>query len=211
MGQTFWSISSQTVLQLSECFFLVTLMLSSSTFYYETDQRKCEIMLSGWHCSLRFFKLGCQLHTRFKPRSLSWLACSAGQSATTYTTGLWLGTGHSVWCYYFSCISAMVARWLVFVDKQSWSIYSVYNSCNLNSFSQCDCWSTNLEHLFDMKCCKLNGNTCPMFIDTTSGIDMDRVEAVSKMPITLNYTMVKIFLLEEKQKVLSFVSNGNYL
>ena len=67
-------------------FFLVTLMLSYSTFYYETDHRKCEIMLGGWHCGLRFFKLGRSLHTEFEPRSLAWLACSTGQSATTYTT-----------------------------------------------------------------------------------------------------------------------------
>ena len=67
-------------------FFLVTLMLSSSTFYCEAYHRKCEIMHGGWHCYLRLFKLGCLLHTGFKPRSLAWLACSPGQSTATYTT-----------------------------------------------------------------------------------------------------------------------------
>ena len=66
--------------------FLVTLTLSSSTFYYETDHRKCEITLGGWPCGLRLFKLGRPLHKGFEPRSLAWLACSTGQSATTYTT-----------------------------------------------------------------------------------------------------------------------------
>ena len=47
VGQTFRYISSQAGLQLSECVFLVTLSLSSSTFYYETDHTKCEITLVG--------------------------------------------------------------------------------------------------------------------------------------------------------------------
>ena len=42
--------------------------------------------LGGWHCGLRLFKLGRPLHTGFEPRSRAWLACSTGQSATTYTT-----------------------------------------------------------------------------------------------------------------------------
>ena len=42
--------------------------------------------LGGSHCDLRLFKLGRLLHTGFEPRSLAWLACSTGQSATTYTT-----------------------------------------------------------------------------------------------------------------------------
>ena len=42
--------------------FLVTLTLSSSTFYYEADHRKCEITLRGWLCGLRLFKLGRPLH-----------------------------------------------------------------------------------------------------------------------------------------------------
>ena len=56
-----------------------------SSFYYETDHRKCEMMLGGWHCCLRLLKLGRPFHTGFEPRSLAWLACSTGQSATTYT------------------------------------------------------------------------------------------------------------------------------
>ena len=67
-------------------FFSVTLTLSSSTFYYETHHRKCEITLGGWHCSLRLFNLGRSLHTGFQPWSLAWFACSTRQSATTYTT-----------------------------------------------------------------------------------------------------------------------------
>ena len=47
LGQTFRSISSQAGLKLSECFFIVTLTLSSSTFYYDTDHKKCEITLGG--------------------------------------------------------------------------------------------------------------------------------------------------------------------
>ena len=66
--------------------FLVALTLSSSIFYYETDHRKCEITLGGWHYGLRLFKLGRLLRTGFEPWSLAWLACSTGQSATTYTT-----------------------------------------------------------------------------------------------------------------------------
>ena len=62
-------------------FFLVTLTPSSSTFYYETDHRKYEITLGGWHSSLRLFILGRPLHMGFEPRSLAWLACSTGQSA----------------------------------------------------------------------------------------------------------------------------------
>ena len=34
-------------------FILVTLTTPSSSFYYETDDRKCERTLSGWHCGLR--------------------------------------------------------------------------------------------------------------------------------------------------------------
>ena len=60
-------------------------MLSSSTFYYETDHRKCEIMFGGWHCGLRLFILRRPHTMGFEPRSPAWLA-STGQSATTYTT-----------------------------------------------------------------------------------------------------------------------------
>ena len=67
-------------------FVWVTLTLSSSTFYYETDNRKCEITLGGWHCGLKLSKLEPPLHTGFEPRSLAWLACSTGQSTSTYTT-----------------------------------------------------------------------------------------------------------------------------
>ena len=56
-------------------FFWVNLTLSSSTFYYEKDRRKCEIILGGWHCGLRLFKLGCSLHMGFEHRCLAWLAC----------------------------------------------------------------------------------------------------------------------------------------
>ena len=66
-------------------FFLITLTLSSSTFYYETDHRECKITLGGWHCSLRFFKLERPLYTGFEPRSTAWLACFTGHSATTYS------------------------------------------------------------------------------------------------------------------------------
>ena len=51
--------------------FLVTLTLSSSTFYYEADNRKCEITLGGTHCGLRLFKLGHPICTGFEPRSLA--------------------------------------------------------------------------------------------------------------------------------------------
>ena len=51
--------------------FLFTLTLSSSTFYYEADHRKCEITLGGSHCGLRLFKLGRPLHTGLEPRSLA--------------------------------------------------------------------------------------------------------------------------------------------
>ena len=70
---------------LSECFFSYPYAVFS-TFYFETDHRECEMTLGGWHCGLRLFKLGRLLHTGFEPRSLAWLACSTGQSATTYTT-----------------------------------------------------------------------------------------------------------------------------
>ena len=70
----------------SQCFFSVILTLFFSTFYYETDHRKCEITLGGWHCGLRLFKLGRPLHTGFEPRSLSRFACSTGQRATIYNT-----------------------------------------------------------------------------------------------------------------------------
>ena len=43
------------------------------------------------------------------------------------------------------------------------------------------------------------------------GIDMGRVEAVGETPTTLNYTMAKVILLEEKQKVLLVIHNCNYL
>ena len=79
-------ISSQAGLQLFECFFFSYRYTVFSTFYYETDHRKCEMTLGGWHCGLRLFKLGRPLHKGFEPRSLAWLACSIGQSATTYTT-----------------------------------------------------------------------------------------------------------------------------
>ena len=52
--------------------FWVTLTLSSSTFCYETDHRKCEITLAIWHCSLRLFKLGRPLYKGFESRSLAW-------------------------------------------------------------------------------------------------------------------------------------------
>ena len=67
-------------------FFWITLTLSSSRFYYETDHRKCEITLGAWHCGLTLFKLVRPLLTGFEPRSLAWLTCSTGQSATTHTT-----------------------------------------------------------------------------------------------------------------------------
>ena len=51
--------SQPTTIRMS---FIVTLTLSSSTFYFETDQRKCEMTLGGWHCGLRLFKLGRPLH-----------------------------------------------------------------------------------------------------------------------------------------------------
>ena len=57
-----------------------------STFYYETDHSKCKLTLDGSHCGQRLFRLGRPLHTGFEPRSPAWLACSTGQSATTYTT-----------------------------------------------------------------------------------------------------------------------------
>ena len=41
-----------------EIVFLLTLTLSLSTFNYETDHRKCDIVLGGWHCGLRFFYTG---------------------------------------------------------------------------------------------------------------------------------------------------------
>ena len=44
VGQTFRSISSQAGLQLSECFFSYAIF---STFYFETDHRKCEMTLGG--------------------------------------------------------------------------------------------------------------------------------------------------------------------
>ena len=85
-GQTFRYISSQADLRLCQCFFYGYPYAASSAFNYETDHRMCEMTLGGWHCGLRHFKLGCPLHTGFEPMSLAWLACSTGQSATTFTT-----------------------------------------------------------------------------------------------------------------------------
>ena len=66
----------------TECFCLVTLTLSPSTFNYETDHITCEITLGGWHCGLRLFKLGSPVHAGLEPRSLAWLACSTDQCRT---------------------------------------------------------------------------------------------------------------------------------
>ena len=46
----------------------------------------------------------------------------------------------------------------------------------------------------DQQTCQLPPS---MFVDPTLGINIGRVEAVGKMPITLNCTMAKVFLLEE--------------
>ena len=52
--------------------YLVTPILSYSTFYYETDNRKCELKLDGWHCGLILFKLRRPIHSGFEPiRSLA--------------------------------------------------------------------------------------------------------------------------------------------
>ena len=56
-------------------FFWATLPLSSSTFYYETDDRKCEITLGGWHCGLRLFKLGRPLYKEFSSLLIYCTSC----------------------------------------------------------------------------------------------------------------------------------------
>ena len=79
-------------------FFLVSLTLS---LVYSTMRQTTESV--NWHCGLRLFKLGHPLHTGFEPRSPAWLACSTGQSTTTYTTVLFL-----IWWFCFSATGSLM-------------------------------------------------------------------------------------------------------
>ena len=102
-----------------------------TTFYYEADHRKCEITIGGWNCCLRLFKPGRPLHTGFAPRSLAWLACYTGQSATTYTTVAVVVVGQTVesissnmlalqmWC----TLNYARHRWLLPVNSDIWVIF----------------------------------------------------------------------------------------
>ena len=56
VGQTLWSISSQAGLQFLNV--LVILMLSQSSFNYDTDQEIVWRSLGDWHCGLETFILG---------------------------------------------------------------------------------------------------------------------------------------------------------
>ena len=99
-----------------------------STFYSETDHRKCEMPLGGWHCGLRRFKLGRPLHTGFEPRSLAWLACSTDQSATTYTTVAWLCNVHIVSAW--NIIRVFVVFLISLIDRMNSStVNSTHKGC----------------------------------------------------------------------------------
>ena len=88
-------------------FFWVTLTLSSSSFYYETDHRKCEITLGGW-CCLWLIKLGRPFHTGFNPGLYiyAWLACSTGQSSTT--------------CWWSSAVRVLCSLSSLLLGEESW-------------------------------------------------------------------------------------------
>ena len=130
-----------------------------STFYYETDHRKCEMTLGGWHCGLRLFKLGRPIHTGFEPRSLAWLACYTGQSATTYTTmasaSQWLCTSSvfSLFSRLFQVLLHQISSRpgslspndCYLFDKQSWCTIQYL----IASTRPTDCWSINLRFRFN--------------------------------------------------------------